>query len=87
MQIFYFPRHLSTASRRIPSTLLLEKVHIPVINVQNPFRRAAINFPLRGQGAKDRPWAWMVTAIGVAIVLGAWVITTYFNKNPLTYSE
>jgi hypothetical protein len=58
----------------------LNEVHIPVVNVQNPFHRAVPNHPVRGrQRTEHRQWKWVVT--GVIIALGAWIVKSYFNRN------
>jgi len=56
----------------------LNEVHIPVINVPNPFRIAALNRPVRGNQLHHRQWKWVVA--GAVILLGALIIRRYFNS-------
>lgn len=48
----------------------LNEVHIPVLNVPNPFQQGAQN-PRLPQRASSSTWKW-VAAAGVALVAGAW---------------
>ena len=55
----------------------LNEVHIPVLNIPNPVQHAARNQrpPQRGS---SHTWKWI--AIGVSVVLGAWLINRYLKQ-------
>lgn len=55
----------------------LNEVHIPVINVPNPFRIPAHNHPIRRNQPQYRQWKWI--AAGAGVLLGALISRRYLK--------